>query len=232
MQAKLAFNTGVRDLLRVPAGATAFMHTSIEKGVYGYFPGKAGQREVEGAWVLKREIEINEAPEQGYVVWPAAVEKQLAHTGLREILRSPASSELLCLQRLHVVDKVVNTELPHPLIAGPGVEYLTPDRHVAGSVRGHAVGTADDVLIDFSLRELPSVLRRQLSQIGGRLLQSGRSGPIALSRRTVTNRAVLGEHCFPVIRRGVDGGSFLNLCLGSSTGHDQTQQPYRSDYVT
>jgi hypothetical protein len=63
--AEIDFSKGTRGLHHIPPSAKVLMPVSIEREVWEYFSGKAGQRGVELSdlvtEVLKRDIEINEA---------------------------------------------------------------------------------------------------------------------------------------------------------------------------
>jgi hypothetical protein len=63
--AEIDFSNGVRGLHHIPSGAKVLMPVAIEKNVWEYFSGKAGQRGVELSElvteILKRDIEIHEA---------------------------------------------------------------------------------------------------------------------------------------------------------------------------
>jgi len=65
MPAEIDFSKGVRGLHYVPPGAKVFLPASIERSVWEYFSGKAGQKGIDLSElftdVLKRDIEINEA---------------------------------------------------------------------------------------------------------------------------------------------------------------------------
>jgi len=65
MPAEIDFSKGVRGLHYVPPGAKVFLTASIERSVWEYFSGKAGQKGIDLSElltdVLKRDIEINEA---------------------------------------------------------------------------------------------------------------------------------------------------------------------------
>jgi len=65
MPAEIDFSKGVRGLHYVPPGAKVFLPASIERSVWEYFSGKAGQKGIYLSElltdVLKRDIEINEA---------------------------------------------------------------------------------------------------------------------------------------------------------------------------
>ena len=65
MPPEIDFSKGIRGLHHLPREATVFVPTSIERGIWEYFSGKAEQRGIELSEllseVLKRDIEINEA---------------------------------------------------------------------------------------------------------------------------------------------------------------------------
>jgi hypothetical protein len=65
MPAEIDFRKGVRGLHHIPPAGKVLMPVSIERSVWEYFSGKAGQRGVDLSdlvtEVLKRDIEINEA---------------------------------------------------------------------------------------------------------------------------------------------------------------------------
>ena len=65
MPAEIDFSKGVRGLHYIPPGAKVFLPASIERSVWEYFSGKAGQKGIDLSElltdVLKRDIEINEA---------------------------------------------------------------------------------------------------------------------------------------------------------------------------
>ncbi|MDE3164973.1 MAG: hypothetical protein KGN36_04130 [Acidobacteriota bacterium] len=65
MPSEIDFGKAVRGLHHIPPGAKVLMPVSIERSVWEYFSGKAGQRGVGLSElvteVLKRDIEINEA---------------------------------------------------------------------------------------------------------------------------------------------------------------------------
>jgi hypothetical protein len=65
MPTEIDFGKGVRGLHHIPPAAKVPMPVSIERSVWEYFSGKAGQRGVALSdlvtEVLKRDIEINEA---------------------------------------------------------------------------------------------------------------------------------------------------------------------------
>ena len=65
MPAEIDFSKGVRGLHYVPPGAKVFLPASIERSVWEYFSGKAGQKGIDLSElltdVLKRDIEVNEA---------------------------------------------------------------------------------------------------------------------------------------------------------------------------
>lgn len=62
---EIDFSKGGRGFHHIPADAKVFVPTSIERGVWEYFSGKAERNGVELSEllseVLKRDIEINEA---------------------------------------------------------------------------------------------------------------------------------------------------------------------------
>jgi hypothetical protein len=64
MPVEIDFNKGVRGLHHIPADATVFLPTSIERSVWEYFSRKAEQKGVGLPElltdVLKRDIEISE----------------------------------------------------------------------------------------------------------------------------------------------------------------------------
>ncbi|MBI2816908.1 MAG: hypothetical protein HYX72_08200 [Acidobacteria bacterium] len=65
MPDEIDFSKGVRGLHHIPPGAKVFLPASIERSVWEYFAGKAGEKGVELSEllteILKRDIEINEA---------------------------------------------------------------------------------------------------------------------------------------------------------------------------
>ena len=65
MPAEIDLIKGIRGLHYIPASAKIMMPASIEKSVWTYFSGKAGERGIQLSEllteVLKRDIEINEA---------------------------------------------------------------------------------------------------------------------------------------------------------------------------
>ena len=65
MPDEIDFSKGVRGLHHIPPDAKVFVPTSIERGVWEYFAGKAEQRGVELSdllnEVLRRDIEIHES---------------------------------------------------------------------------------------------------------------------------------------------------------------------------
>ena len=65
MPDEVDFSKGIRGLHHIPPDAKIFVPTSIERGVWEYFAGKAEQRGVELpdllSEVLRRDIEINES---------------------------------------------------------------------------------------------------------------------------------------------------------------------------
>jgi hypothetical protein len=67
MPSEIDFSKGVRGLHHVPSGSKVFVPASIERSVWEYFARKAEQKGVALpdllTDVLKRDIEINEAPE-------------------------------------------------------------------------------------------------------------------------------------------------------------------------
>ena len=66
MPRDIDFAKGVRGLHHIPGGAKVFLPTTIERSVWEYLSGKAEQKGVDLSEllteVLKRDIEINEAP--------------------------------------------------------------------------------------------------------------------------------------------------------------------------
>jgi hypothetical protein len=67
MPAEIDFSKGVRGLHHIPLGATVFLPTSIERSVWEYFSRRAEQKGIGLpellTEVLKRDIEIDEAPD-------------------------------------------------------------------------------------------------------------------------------------------------------------------------
>jgi len=65
LPAEVDFSKGVRGRHHIPAGAKVLMPVSIERSVWEYLSGKAGQRGIDLSElvteVLKRDIEINES---------------------------------------------------------------------------------------------------------------------------------------------------------------------------
>ena len=65
MPDEIDFSKGVRGLHHIPPDAKVFVPTSIERGVWEYFAGKAEQRGIELSdllsEVLRRDIEIHES---------------------------------------------------------------------------------------------------------------------------------------------------------------------------
>lgn len=67
MPTEIDFSKGVRGLHHIPSGATVFLPTSIERSVWEYFSRRAEQKGIGLpellTEVLKRDIDVNEAPE-------------------------------------------------------------------------------------------------------------------------------------------------------------------------
>ena len=66
MPDEIDFSGGVRGLHHIPPHAEVFLPASIERSVWEYFSGKAAQKGMNlsepSTEVLKRDIQINEAP--------------------------------------------------------------------------------------------------------------------------------------------------------------------------
>jgi hypothetical protein len=97
---------------------------------------------------------------------------------------------LLLLNRLQVLDQVLQANLAEILVVLDLVKDRTPHGHLARSVRLQRRIIAGDELLDLLDRKFAAVVLGQQGEVRGLGLQSGRGRTIALSANAVTGRAV------------------------------------------